>query len=908
MTHSIETIFSAARELHGDARQEYLHEACADDSGLRSRIEALLAADVDAGSFLKSAKGDSEANGFSTGIPGGPEIPSETAGQWIGKYKLLQNIGEGGFGTVWMAEQKEPVRRMVALKVIKLGMDTKQIVARFEAERQALALLEHPNIAKVFDAGSTETGRPYFVMELVRGVPILEYCDTKRLDTTSRLNLFALVCNAIQHAHQKGIIHRDIKPGNILVTLHDGVPVPKVIDFGIAKATNQELTQKTLFTELHQLVGTPAYMSPEQAEMSGLDIDTRSDIYSLGVLLYELLTGTTPFAHKELMERGFGEMMRIIREDTPHKPSTRLSTLGNQAMITAEQRHADVKKLGFILRGDLDWIVMKCLEKDRSRRYDTASGLAEDIVRHLSDEPVIAGPPGTRYKLRKFVKRHRGRVAAAGVIAAILVLGVVGTSYGMISAIHERDNARAAELETAKRASELEQVAEFQAEQLGEIDPHQMGIMLRQSLVEGVPEDQRNEFEQRLAQINFTNIALGALEESIFQRTIEAIDTQFSDQPIVLAQMLKSTGKTLYMLGLLELAEGPQTRALAIQRNSLGDDHPDTLGSIGNVGSLLKSRGRLDEAEGYYREALEGWRRVFGDDHPKTLNAVNNMGSFLYAQGKRDEAVSNYSEALEGRRRVLGNDHLDTLISITSMGAIRNAQGDREAAEVLNLEALEISRRTLGNDHPRTLNALNNMGSLKYGQGQLPEAEAYLREALEGSRRVLGDDHPRTLKSINNLGVLLDSQGKSAEAEPLYREALERRSRVLGERHSRTLMTTSDYGGVLNDLGRFEEAAELLRGVAEAAHAVWADNAGELGNFVFRLGISEEGLRQYQQAETALLEAYPLFEEAYGPIHAKAQQCAQRLASLYEFWHTEEPGSGYDAKALAWRELLSEPD
>ena len=347
--------------------------------------------------------------------------PREQAGAQIGRYKLLQQIGEGGFGSVWMAEQREPVKRRVALKIIKLGMDTKQVIARFEAERQALAMMDHPNIAKVLDAGSTETGRPYFVMEYIKGVPILEYCDTDKLDTKARLELFASVCHAIQHAHQKGIIHRDIKPSNVLITMHDGVPVPKVIDFGIAKATSAELTAKTLFTEHRQMIGTPAYMSPEQAEMSGLDIDTRSDIYSLGVLLYELLTGTTPFDSKELTSKGFAEMMRIIREVEPHKPSTRLSSLGDTGTRTAQQRRAvDPKKLSQTLRGDLDWIVMKCLEKDRTRRYETANGLAADIKRHLNDQPITAGAPSAGYKLRKFVKRNRPQVIAGGIVAAAL--------------------------------------------------------------------------------------------------------------------------------------------------------------------------------------------------------------------------------------------------------------------------------------------------------------------------------------------------------------------------------------------------------------------------------------------------------------------------------------------------------
>jgi tetratricopeptide (TPR) repeat protein len=420
-------------------RPAFLDAVCEGDAALRQRLEALLAAHEQPETFL-ATQAETARPTIKLDLA---DVPDEAVGQTLGRYKLLERVGEGGCGVVYVAEQTEPVRRRVALKVIKLGMDTKQVVARFEAERQALAMMDHPNIAKVLDAGTTDVGRPFFVMELVRGIRITDYCDQANLTTKERLDLFIKVCQAIQHAHQKGIIHRDIKPSNILVTLHDGVPVPKVIDFGIAKATEGRLTDNTVYTQLHQFIGTPAYMSPEQAEMSGLDIDTRSDIYSLGVLLYELLAGSTPFDPKELMASGIDAMRKTIREKEPVRPSTKLATLqGEELTTTAKRRSVETSKLAKLLRGDLDWIVMKCLEKDRQRRYETANGLAADIKRHLNNEPVVARPPSAAYKFQKAFRRNKLVFAAGTAIAAALALGIVGTSIGLIRAEQQR---RAAE-------------------------------------------------------------------------------------------------------------------------------------------------------------------------------------------------------------------------------------------------------------------------------------------------------------------------------------------------------------------------------------------------------------------------------------------------------------------------------
>ncbi|MBL9075994.1 MAG: protein kinase [Planctomycetes bacterium] len=463
----VRRLFDGAFELPANLRSSWLDRECAGDQALRLRLAAMLAAADDPG-FLANSTRSSEVRPATTPL-------QETEGSRIGPYKLLQKIGEGGFGVVFLAEQERPVRRRVAVKVIKLGMDTRQVVARFEAERQALAMMDHPNIAKVLDAGATESGRPYFVMEMVKGVPITEYCDKNHLTGKERLELLIRVCHAVQHAHHKGVIHRDIKPSNILVTLHDGVPVPKVIDFGLAKATDHRLTEKTLFTEHRAFVGTPMYMSPEQAELSGLDVDTRTDVYSLGVLLYELLTGTTPFPLRDLLAGGYLELQRIIREVDPPKPSTRVSTMGELVAGLASQRRIEPRKFSAFLRGDLDWIVMRCLEKDRTRRYATATALGEDLQRHLAGEAVEAAPPSMGYRTRKFVRRQRGPLIAVALILLTAVLGAIVSVFysidaGIQASVAEKEAAVAKEerLRADRNAEEVKQINRAQRAQLTE--------------------------------------------------------------------------------------------------------------------------------------------------------------------------------------------------------------------------------------------------------------------------------------------------------------------------------------------------------------------------------------------------------------------------------------------------------
>lgn len=937
---SAEALFHQARGMPRAEQMAFLAAACGHDDELRAKVEALLAADAEAGSFLSDAtlasKGpdaqDLQARGSSRFGLNDPHTPAEQPGQVIGRYKLLQQIGEGGFGSVWMAEQREPVKRRVAFKIIKLGMDTKQVIARFEAERQALAMMDHPNIAKVLDGGSTEIGRPYFVMELVRGTPITEYCDQQRLDTAARLKLFISTCHAVQHAHQKGIIHRDIKPSNVLVTLHDGVPVPKVIDFGIAKATNAELTTRTLFTEHRQMVGTPAYMSPEQAEMSGLDIDTRTDVYSLGVLLYELLTGTTPFESKSLLEAGLAGMMRIIREMEPPTPSMRLATLGETAARTAQQRHTEIRKLSTLIRGDLDWIVMHCLEKDRARRYETANVLAADIKRHLNNEPVLAGPPSALYRLKKLIKRNKGAFSALSAVFAVLALGAIGTTCGLISAARantglasanakldaalddannqwrraeaESLRAQAAQADERVRAEELEQVAEFQASQLSGVDPASMGSRLRDDILDkrrgvlasrGLGEEaiaaDLAELESSLAGVNFTSVALETLEENIFDRALEAIDERFADQPLIQARLLQTVAGTLRTLGLLERARRPQMKALDIRRRLLGDHDVRTLQSLDSMCVLLQDLGEFVQAEQCGNEAVAGFRRVLGDAHPQTLRAEHNLVPLLSARRKLAEAEHLCREVLDSRRRVLGDDHPDTLLSINALAVVLYQRGRFDEAEPYFRAALDGNRRILGNDHPTTLTSMHNLSSLLQLRNELAEAETYVAEAVAGSRRALGNYHPRTLHLINSMGSLLAQQGKLREAESHIQEALQIRRSVLGEEHPDTLGSMKALASLLRQQSRPAEAEGYYREcLAGQRRAFGAEDPrtlvlmDEFSQVLLKLGQAEEAEQLAREALQAVQRVLPNGHSHAAPFFT---QHARTLVALERFGEAE---------------------
>jgi eukaryotic-like serine/threonine-protein kinase len=763
----IEAIYHAALEREaGEERSAFVVTACGEDKTLCTQITDLLMTHEEVGDFLETPP---QALGP---VLDRPEM-SEGPGTVIGPYKLLEHIGEGGFGAVYMAEQEEPIRRRVALKVIKLGMDTKQVIARFEAERQALALMDHPNIAKVFDAGATESGRPYFVMELVTGVSIIEYCNVNKLSTPERLQLFVQVCNAIQHAHQKGIIHRDLKPSNVMVTLHDGKPVPKVIDFGVAKATHQRLTEKTLFTRYAHMIGTPAYMSPEQAEMSGLGIDTRSDIYSLGVLLYELLTGVTPFCAEALRQAGYAEMQRIIREEDPATPSIKLSTLGDTLHQIAQERKTNPILLRKLLRGDLDWIVMKALDKDRTVRYATAADFARDIGRYLSSEPVSAGPPSPLYKMKRFVQRRRALVTTAAMITAAVLGGLI------FSTVMYLQTHKALKNEIATRA-ELQAVSDF----------------LTQDLLESVYPKKAGAQEVTV--------------RHVLKTASENLQDKLHDSPLSEATIRQTLAHIFVKMGDYATAEPQLKRAVDIYRGQLGEDAPAFLTALASLGTLKWYQGQNDEAAQHLIQALDTRERVLGPEHPDTLAAMIRLAWLDTIRNYSSDAMTLAEEAYQTACRVLGKDHPVTLDASACLAMKLVAHGQKTQAEAIAPEALEISRRILGQEHETSLVLMNTLVWMYDLQGQHGKAMAMAERAFETSHRVFRETNLVALHSAANLGSLYAQMGRPDEAAPILTRSLALSRQHLGEGHGITICCALKLCILYRRQGRYDEHDPLL--------------------------------------------------------------------------------------------------
>src|SRR5688500_5904678 len=714
-----ETIFHLALDKPPAERAAFLEETCAGDAALCRRVQVLLQEHENPRSLLEPPAAGLESN-LTLDAPTAPLPP----GTVIGRYKLLEPIGEGGYGAVFMAEQTSPVRRKVALKIIKAGMDTRQVIARFEAERQALALMDHPNIAKVFDAGVTDGGRPYFVMELVKGTPVTRYCDEHRLTPRQRLELFVQVCHAVQHAHQKGIIHRDLKPSNVLVAPYDGKPVPKVIDFGVAKATGQQLTDRTMFTGFGDVIGTPQYMSPEQAELNQLDIDTRSDVYSLGVLLYELLTGTTPIEHNRVRDAALLEVLRFIREEEPPKPSTRLST-AEQLPSIAANRGLEPKQLSSLVHGELDWIVMKALEKDRSRRYETASGFARDVERYLHDEAVQACPPSTVYRLRKFARRNRAALAAAAVMVVLLMAGITGTTIGMIRALH----ARTAEAQHRAKAEESLARAVTARAEAESARKEAEGARAEAQAVNGFLTDMFRSPQPDVAK------GEQILVRDVLDRATKRIrDGGFKSSPGTEAGVRETLGTTYLALGIYPAAETHFRAALELRRRLFPAGHMDVANCLHNLGIVLAERGDLAGAESFLNEGLEMERKLHGEETASVATSLSALGRVLVGKGDLVGAESTLRRALEMRLKLLGEQHLDVAQSLDSLGVVLRQKGDLAGAEAMHRRSLAVLRKLLGEDHRLVAHGLNNLATVLHSKGEAAEAERLMRRALEIQR------------------------------------------------------------------------------------------------------------------------------------------------------------------------------
>ena len=816
-------IFLEACDRPTDERALLIDQACGDDHALRNEVESLLG-------FHQADESEPGGAQWIAGLETDAEVPVA-----IGSYRLLQKLGEGGMGEVYEAEQQSPVRRRVALKIIKWGMDTREVVARFESERQALALMDHPNIARVFEAGATEQGRPYFVMECVKGIPITDYCDRHRLDTPDRLRLFVPVCDAIQHAHQKGIIHRDIKPSNILVTVQDGSAVPKIIDFGVAKATSQRLTEHTVFTRLGQWIGTPEYMSPEQADLDGVDVDTRTDVYSLGVVLYELLAGAQPFDSTALREAGFDEMRRHIREVEPPRPSTRVTSLGPGSDVAAERRRTDLPGLVRQLRGDLDWITMRALDKDRTRRYSSPSELAADIGRHLRNEPVQASPPSVVYRARKFMRRHRLGVAATATVLLALLAGIVGTSIGLVRAQREAETAR--------------QVMRLLRGMFWTMGP-------------GTP-------------VTHT----GSVRD-LLQYGSERIDNDLRDKPLVEAELKSILGEVYMALGEYDRADMLLARALALRLQELGPDHRAVADSLNALGALRLSTGEFEDAVVLFERALSTFEGTIGVDNVTVANVFVNLGAARWRLGDYAAAVELCERAIGVLERKDGDGQLNLASALSVKANVYRELMRTEEALALDERCLAIREASLGPDHTAVGWAVFVVGLDHFFLNDTRQARADAERALAIQRAALGPDSHAASMALQLLGEIERAEGKLEQAREILEEALAIRERALGMEHPDLVWVLRPYGRLLHDLGEVEAGRRVLERALAIGEASFGLRHFEVARIQVALGYNQYRMGNYGAARELYERALGIYRGAFGPTHRWVGRAQYSLACI----------------------------
>ncbi|MFC1634724.1 tetratricopeptide repeat protein [Planctomycetota bacterium] len=767
----------------------------------------------------------------------------------IGRYKLLSVLGEGGMGIVLLAEQKHPIRRQVALKVIKPGMDSKRVIARFEAERQALALLDHPNIAHVHDAGTTEAGRPYFVMEYVKGLSITEHCDRHKLTIEDRLNLFRQICLAVHHAHQKGIIHRDIKPSNILISIQGDEVVPKIIDFGVAKAIAQPLTERTLATEDSQLLGTPEYMSPEQADMASEDIDTRSDIYSLGVLLYVLLTGVLPFDSDTLRTGGIERIRQIIRETDPKTPSTRLTNLGEDAIKVAQSRRTEIAALAKKLHKELEWIPLKAIRKERTERYRSASEFADDVENYLKGAPLIAGPLSTVYRLKKFVRRNRALVTGIAAVLIVLIVGVVGIAIFAVKA--------------ERRRSETQLIADFlENDVLGSVR------------------------EARLGEAT-VSYALDAASKNL--------EGKFKDKPLIEARIREKLGWTYWCLGESTKAEQHFLHAIRIYRHHHGEEHPDTLRATADVGWVYMLQGRYHELERLWTKNLQIRQRLFGVK--QQVSTMNGLAVTFYHLGKYNEAESMFDKILQIDQRELTEWDVSRLpFRKCNLAGVYWRQGRYEEAERLFVESLKTAKGLEGFGKHWELQYTYHLGNVYIEQGRYGEAETLFVKTLETQRLARGDEHEHTLNSMFGLARLYTVQERQEEAESLYTEMLEIGSSRLGENHPVTLGFMNGYVVLLTKQKRYDEAEPLFKKALEGRRQKLYEDHPDTLETMNDLAVLYKERDDYEKAEPLLIQAVEGRRLKLGDTHPHTLESWKNLIDLYEAWDKPEKAEEWRAK------------